>query len=123
MQNYKKFLLLALLPIFYAQALQAAPFCVQVQGIPPECIYDDAVQCRKRAAELGGLCAPNAAEITIPAGTGRYCIVDSNRIVQCNYVDRTSCNNDAVRGGGACMEAPNQGVQPDPYRQDPNINN
>lgn len=107
--------------MLYAPGVLAAPFCVQAQGIPPECYYDDASQCRKRAAELKGLCVANRAELAVTAfGAGKYCMVDSHRIVQCIYIDRASCDADAARHDAACIDAPVDAVQPDLYKQEPN---
>ena len=99
---------------------QASPFCVQVRGIFPDCSYVDAVQCRKRALQLSGLCVTNPAELTVPASGKRYCLVDSSRTFQCAYPDYASCDRDAEREGGVCVDSLMYGTQPDPYGQDPN---
>lgn len=99
----------------------AAPFCVQTQAMPPECAYVDAVQCRKRASQLKGLCVANAAELVIPpGGTGRYCLVLSSRYAQCVYADRDSCERDAGPASGVCIEKTPSSVQEDPYKLDIN---
>lgn len=98
----------------------AAPFCVQGQGMTPQCHYVDAVQCRKRAEEIRGLCVANPEELILSRGTGKYCMVDSSKNSMCSYVDRTSCAIDALRNQGVCLENTASTVQPDPYASDPN---
>jgi hypothetical protein len=85
-----------------------------------ECSYYDARECRKRAAQLAGVCAANPDELKLQPGVGKYCLVQSSRVSMCNYADRTSCDNEAVRQGAVCVEFPSGGVQPNPYRLDPN---
>lgn len=111
---------LGLVLALYAHPLLAAPFCVESQGIPPECIYVDAGQCRQRAHEQKGLCVVNPDELTIGTGTGKYCLVDSSRIVQCNYSDFTSCDAEAKKQGAVCIETVTSNIQRDPYQLDPN---
>lgn len=107
---------------FIAQGANASPFCVSQQGLNPECIYDDAVECRKRAEQMNGLCYANPIELHLQPGVGNFCVVYSNLTSSCIYSDRTSCNNDAVRNGGVCVEAPSGTIQPDPYSKDRNTN-
>jgi hypothetical protein len=119
--TYHRKITYALLPLFIPAPSIAAPFCVQAQAIPAECFYYDAVQCRKRAHELNGLCVANPGELVItPGGTGKYCLVLSSRHTQCVYADRTTCENDAVPASGVCIERAPQDIQDDPYRFDPN---
>ncbi len=105
-----------------APAAWAAPFCVVVQGIPPQCMYHDARECWQRANQLHGVCNPNPEEITLPAGSNRFCFVDSSRASQCIYPDRGTCNRDAASKGGACIDNRDVNpVQPDPYQADPQV--
>ncbi len=121
MMKYEKILLAAATAIIlYAPALHAAPFCVEKQGMPAECNFYDAVECRKRSEQVSGVCSVNPAEIRLQPGVGKYCVVDSNHVSMCQYADRTSCDNDAVRYGAVCIEYPSADVQPNPYRIDPN---
>ena len=120
MNKYIVFLGMALIAGCYSPVLEAAPFCAEAQGLPKECNYYDATECRKRAAQLNGVCTANPAELQLQPGTGKYCLVDSSRISMCRYADRTTCENDAARQGAVCIEFPSRDVQPNPYRLDPN---
>ena len=112
---------IAAIAIISPSSALAAPFCLEAQGTPPECIYYDASECRTRAYEVRGLCIANPGEMIItPGSTGRYCLVLSSRHAQCLYADRTSCENDAGPAGGVCMEKTPGNAQIDPYRFDPN---
>ena len=106
----------------FATIVQAAPFCVQVQGITPQCHYYDTAECRQRAIELNGLCTANDKELTIRAGNAPYCLVDNSRSANCTYPDRRTCDRDASRNGGVCLDTTPLGVAGDPYRQEPGHN-
>ena len=111
--------LLTLSAICVAASVQAAPFCTEVTGIPSECIYVDAKECSVRATQLGGRCVANPAELKVPAGAGRFCLVDSNRSVLCAYPDYDSCQDEAQRRGEVCLDTLVQGVQKDIYQTQP----
>jgi hypothetical protein len=116
----KFFSLLALFVIVSIPcAGDAATFCLQIRGIPPQCEYADAAQCRKRANELQAVCVVNTAEITLPEGIGRFCVVDSSRTAQCLYNDRTSCETEATRANAVCIDNSPIGTQPDPHQSNP----
>lgn len=119
-QKYKKVLLAGLAMSLYAQGLHASPFCAGGQGLPQECIYNDAAECRKNAMRISGLCTVNTAEVHIQPGVGKYCLVYSTLVTMCTYIDRTSCDRDAMRNGAVCIESPSSNVQKDPYLSDPN---
>jgi hypothetical protein len=96
----------------------AAPFCIQSQSLPPQCMYYDAAECQNDAARQGGVCSANAAELTLQPGIGQYCLVTSGGASLCIYPDRGSCMADAARQHGACTAAPNAAPgskAPDPY--------
>lgn len=120
MKKYTYIVLLGAAFATYAPALLAAPFCVTKQGLPLDCNYYDAVQCRNRAQQLSAVCTVNEAEITLQPGIGKYCVVNSSRVSMCSYTDRTTCDSDAMRSGGVCVDFPGKKVQPNPYDIDPN---
>ncbi len=120
MRNLTKIFWLAFAMTVYGAPLAAAPFCVETQGVAPSCIYVDATQCRLRAEQLKGQCVPNPDEMALATGTGKYCTVDSSRVVQCLYADRTSCENEARKQGAACIESVPKEIQKNPYQLDPN---
>ena len=96
----------------------AAPFCVQTQALPPQCIYFDAASCNQRAQQLGGLCSVNRREMRVSRGLGHYCVLTSERASSCIYADRGNCENDARQQGGVCVDSPSRPESPrvDPYR-------
>jgi hypothetical protein len=96
----------------------AAPFCVQTQALPPQCIYFDAGACNQRARELGGTCSVNTAETHVATGLGHYCLFTSNQVSLCIYPDRDACDTEARHQQGVCVMAPNtpESPAPDPYR-------
>ena len=95
----------------------AAPFCVQTQAVRAQCIFVDAKSCNRRAAEMGGQCVPNPAEVHVSGGVGHYCMVSSNHVPMCIYPDRQNCDAEAKHAGGVCMIAPDRPESPgaDPY--------
>jgi hypothetical protein len=96
----------------------AAPFCVETQAVPPQCIYYDAALCQKDADHQGGLCAVNGSEVTVSPGLGHYCLLTSTLVSSCIYADRANCERDARVQHGACIDAPERPESPaaDPYR-------
>jgi len=95
----------------------AAPFCIQNQSVPPQCIYDDASSCQHEAMRQGGVCSANAKQLALQPGLGQYCVVTSSLVSMCIYPDRGSCTAEAARQHGACVAAPNVAPArtPDPY--------
>src|SRR5580693_6201623 len=100
------------------QPATAAPFCVQTEAIPPQCIYFDARSCNDRAHEMGGTCSVNTAEAHISVGLGHYCLFTSAQISACIYPERAACYAEAKHQHGVCVAAPNatESPAPDPYR-------
>jgi hypothetical protein len=109
----------AVLGIFVApSATQAAPFCVQTQAIPPQCIFVDAGSCNERATQMGGTCTVNRAEVHVSTGLGHYCLLTSSQASACIYADRSVCEVEARHQHGVCIDAPDRPESPaaDPYR-------
>ena len=96
----------------------AAPFCVETQAVPPQCIYFDANSCNQRAKQMGGQCSANQQEVQASAGLGHYCLLTSSRVSLCIYTDRSNCDRDAQRQQGVCVQATTLPESPgaDPYR-------
>jgi hypothetical protein len=88
-----------------ASGVDASPFCVQVTGIPLQCLYADPASCQKEANRQGGICASNPAEFKTPVGGAGFCVVQSGTVVSCAYTNRGSCNAEAGRVNGACVAA------------------
>ncbi len=95
----------------------AAPFCLQMQGMTPQCLYYDAASCQLEAQRQHGDCSINKSEVTIRGGSGQYCMITSGLVTVCHYQDRDSCVADARRQNGACTDAPTPTPSraPNPY--------
>lgn len=111
--------LLGLLICTTPMAAIGAPFCLQTQTIPPQCLYYDAAECAQDANRQGGLCAPNPAELKVSAGIGHYCLLTSSGVASCIYADLSTCTSDAQKQHAACALAPDSPERPgaDPFRE------
>lgn len=87
-----------------AQAF-AAPFCVDVTGIPQQCLYVDPSACQAEAQRQRGQCVANINEVHAPPRSQAFCLVQSGNVLSCIYPDREDCDRDSVRMKGACMPA------------------
>jgi hypothetical protein len=88
-----------------ASGVNAAPYCVQVTGIPLQCLYVDPASCQKEANRQGGLCASNPAEFKTPTGGAQFCLVESGNVVTCTFTDRATCAAEGRRRNAACVAA------------------
>lgn len=88
-----------------APAAQASPYCLDLEGVPLQCLYVDPGQCAQEAARLGGRCNVNPAELKTPPGPGQFCVVEAVGAIACIYADRASCEDDSTRRGTACIPA------------------
>jgi hypothetical protein len=115
--------LVALLALaaFPAPAALAAPFCLELQSVPPQCIYFDANDCRVEANHQHGACVANPQEVGLVPSVGAYCIVTSGGASSCTYQDAVSCSREAVHQGGVCVTAPvaAAGTTPNPLQSRP----
>lgn len=98
-------------------AALAAPFCLQNQGMTPQCIYYDPAICQRDAQKQNAECGVNPRESKPMNGSGQYCLVMSGGISFCEYQDYDSCQAEARRRNAACTGAPtrNPSRPPDPY--------
>ncbi len=96
----------------------AAPFCLQSQVIPPQCIYDDASDCRRDAGRQGAFCVVNPEEISVNPGVGEYCVVTSTRVSSCVFQSSSDCAREAAHQRGVCVQAPPPAAAntPDPHQ-------
>ena len=92
----------------------AAPFCVQTQALPPQCIFYDAGSCQQRATQLNGTCSLNTNGVRVTPSIGHYCLLTSGAASLCIYVDENTCQKEAVRQQGACIIAPSRPESPGP---------
>ena len=84
----------------------AAPFCLQSESIPPQCIYVDAALCARDATKQGGQCVANINEFRPTPNIGKYCVVTSQKASLCIYASIDSCQKAATSQHGACVESP-----------------
>jgi hypothetical protein len=94
-------------------AVEAAPYCVQGAGLPPQCLYYDVMACRTEAQHSNAICALNPNEVQPPRGQ-RFCAVWNGPVVQCLYADRRTCDAAAAQGKGICIDAGDPTSRPDP---------
>jgi uncharacterized protein DUF3551 len=83
----------------------ASPFCVQVTGLPLQCLYADPAICQREADRQGGRCTANPEEFKTPAGGLGFCVVQSGNVPNCIYPDLASCSAEAKRTKSACIAA------------------
>ena len=100
----RKFMIVAFSAAYSAGAL-AAPYCVDVTGLPQQCLFVDPNSCRAEATRQRGQCVANAAEITTPLRSQAFCLVTAGNAMSCTYPDRADCDRDSVRLKGACIPA------------------
>lgn len=95
----------------------AAPYCVENQSLPPQCIYADPSECQAAAQKQGGVCSANPQQLSLQQGIGQYCVVTAGGASNCSYADRSTCMAEAQREQGACTTAPQIAPSraPDPY--------
>ncbi len=96
-------------------AALAAPFCVEIAGVPPQCLYTDAAICRSDAQRQKGVCGVNLKEISPPPGQ-RFCSVSNGPAIECLFADRRSCDTAATGRKGVCIDAGPDNARPDPDR-------
>ncbi len=96
----------------------AAPFCLQTETVPPQCIYYDAANCRRDATRQRGFCVVDGQEIALRPGTGAYCLVTGDGASVCDFQDPGPCTQEATRQNAVCVLAPPAaaGNIPNPYQ-------
>ena len=98
------------------QTALAAPFCMSLLGMSPQCIYYDAAECRKDLGKQGGSCVPNPEQPHAASGSGKYCLITSQGATVCSYLDIDSCDAVAVQQRGACyFDSTGSAGVPNPY--------
>ncbi len=98
----RKLLIAAFSAALSANAL-AAPFCVDVTGLPQQCLYVDPNACRAEATRQRGQCVANPNEVQTPLRAQAFCLVTAGNTMSCTYPDRADCDRDSVRLKGACI--------------------
>jgi hypothetical protein len=98
-------LLIVALGAAYSAGAVAAPFCVDVSGLPQQCLFVDPNSCRAEALRQHGQCVANANELQTPPRSQAFCMVTAGNAMTCTYPDRADCDRDAVRLKGVCIQA------------------
>ncbi|HEY4041242.1 MAG TPA: hypothetical protein VGM32_05270 [Rhodopila sp.] len=96
----------------------AAPFCLGIQGAPPQCIYVDGNECAADAARQNGACVPNPANPPPSRSRmGEYCMILPIGFTHCGYADGNACAQDALKQHGVCTKSEGTLPQqvPDPF--------
>ena len=103
-------------PLLWSGASLAAPYCLNVLGVPPQCIYVDPSLCQRDAGKQGGTCDPQAGPGFMAIGSGRYCLSTTPGVATCGYYNYEACNDEARRLKGACYFDPSKASgAPNPY--------
>lgn len=115
--------LLFWIPFFAATLLMTwpvwatdAPFCVEIPGLEPQCLYYDPAQCRQYANQLSGFCSVNINTVNLPAGVGNFCLVLATQTAECIYPDLQSCDQIARANNGLCVRSPERRAPPGDFR-------
>ena len=86
-------------------AVFGAPFCVEAQGLPPECWYYDVRTCRQEAEKKSSLCTANLQEITLSGQGAPFCIIDSSMVPDCTFQHSENCNEEAAKRNAVCFQS------------------
>lgn len=89
----------------HAPPVQAAPFCVEVQGVAEECWYHDIGLCRQDAAQKEGECTANREEVDIHENAEAFCAIDSSLVPVCAFPSEESCSQSVVGTNRICFES------------------
>jgi hypothetical protein len=113
-----KLAVVAALLVSTSFSAMAAPFCLEVPGGVPQCIYVDGNQCSTEANRQNGACLPNPAETSLPTSRiGEFCMILPIGFTQCGYADGIACSQDALKQHGICTKSAGTLPQqvPDPF--------
>lgn len=102
---------------------QAGTFCITGPGLPPQCDYDDVKNCLQSAQSPSSYCQVNPEADLMYYGPLKYCIVQSDRLAQCLYIDRKECNAVAAQQGAVCFDRALLNDDINPFRFDDRIQN
>jgi len=103
---------------FCPRPAAAAPFCIEAKGVPPQCWYYDARECKTEAVKEHARCSINPKETMASGAGGSYCIVDSDKRPVCTFQSWESCEDVAAKKNGAVCFQNSKEQNNDPYRYD-----
>ena len=99
-------ILIGLIWVGLVSSARAAPFCVAVTGLAPQCIYVDGNECQAQAARQNAACVPNPQDQSVPTSrVGDYCVILSAGGTRCGYADQNVCSRDALQQKGVCAKS------------------
>jgi hypothetical protein len=101
----RRLILPGLFCLAIAGQAHASPLCVEVTGLPLQCLYSDPASCQHEAERQSGICTANPAEFTTPVGGSAFCVVESGNVATCAYADRATCASDARHKNATCIAA------------------
>jgi hypothetical protein len=108
----------ALILMSTSLSAMAAPFCLDIPGGTPQCMYVDGNECQRDAVRQNGSCVPNPAVNSVPTSRiGEFCMILPIGFTHCGYSDGTACAQDALKQHGVCTKSAGTLPQqiPDPY--------
>ncbi len=108
----------AVLLVSTSFSAMAAPFCLEVPGGTPQCMYVDGNECQADAARQNGACVPNVTESALPSSrVGEFCMILPVGFTHCGYADGIACAQDALKQHGVCTKSAGSLRQqvPDPF--------
>ncbi|HTK85375.1 MAG TPA: DUF3551 domain-containing protein [Patescibacteria group bacterium] len=94
----------------------SAPFCVEGDGIPQQCVYYDTKQCWQDANRQKARCSVNIAELNLSEADNSICMVDSARMPVCGYQNLDNCQAEARKQNAVCFQNDGVVASDDPYR-------
>jgi hypothetical protein len=114
----KKLAVAAAILVSTSLSAMAAPFCLEITGTAPQCMYADGNECQADANRQNGACVPNPANVTLPTSRiGEFCMILPIGLTHCGYADGIACAQDALKQHGVCAKSagtlPRQ--VPDPF--------
>lgn len=95
---------------------RSAPFCIEGDGVPSQCVYFDTRQCWQDADRQKGICSANLSELNLSEADNSICMVDSARVPVCGYQNLQSCQNEARKRNAVCFQNAGAVASDDPYR-------
>lgn len=101
---------------FASTTASSAPFCVEAEGLSPECWYHDVRSCRQEAQKRNGHCSVNVDEVVVLDQGAPFCIVDSGMMPVCAFQGGESCHEEAAKRNAVCFQNTSIEESYDPYR-------
>ncbi len=85
-------------------AAPGAPFCIEAEGLSPECWYYDVRSCMQEAKKRDSLCTANSQEVALPDRSTPFCVIDSSMIPDCTFQYSEDCYQEAASRNAVCFQ-------------------